>query len=516
MNNTPWRDRLYAADLALDSSNSQLLLAVTNAAMRDFGNDPSALLDFGSRLLQAGLFDQAEKLLIASHQYEPYSVECTAKLAYIYLQTLRQKRALSSYCLLSPSSSQMMALAYQLDYNSNSVRVLAEEWASQLPNIEQYKPIPSIEDSFAIGFLSADFCQHPVGLFLLPLVEELSSNHRIQLFFYDLNPRHDWLASKLKDCGHWLDVKLFSDHEIAQKIKSDNVSVLIDLSGHTAGNRLTVFRYRPSFVQLSWLGYWATNGFSSCCDGVLVDSLLAPPDSPEALSFVEPLFYLPLSRWCYKPVPWMPQVTNPPCLNNGFVTFGCFNSSPKLNDLLFETWAKLLHKVPDSRLYLKNYQFADRQFRALVSQKFLNLGISESRLVLEGPSVHAQLLSSYKSVDIALDTFPFNGGLTSCEALWLGLPIVSLLGEDTSAVMASRQGMSLLMMLDKPEWCVNTIDEYIQVSANLASDYAYLKQIRFSQRAEMQSSSLCNSRQFADSFLDCIRNIYLFKKSRHL
>ena len=402
-----------------------------------------------------------------------------------------------------------MALAYQYGENSFSARLLAEQWFSRIASNNKPKYVHGVSNprSINVGFVSPDLCQHPVGLFLLPLVEQLSGLDHINLFFYDLKPRNDWLTLKLKKLGSVVDVHNLDDSKLANRIQNDHIAVLIDLAGHTAGNRLHIFQLRCAPVQLSWLGYWATTGIPDCFDGIISDHLSVPSDSPEECSFVEPILRLPHSRWCYQPVPWMPKTSLPPCLTNGFVTFGSFNSSPKINNVVFETWSTILHRVPDSRLYLKNYQFIDEELQQSALQNFNDLGISSERIILQGPSSHADLLAEYRSIDIALDTFPFNGGLTSCEALWLGLPLVSLLSVNTSAVMASRQGYSILEQIDRSDWCASSIDQYIDIAVNLSQDFSNLESIRLNQRPLMRKSSLCNSRLFSQDFMELIYSI---------
>jgi predicted O-linked N-acetylglucosamine transferase (SPINDLY family) len=189
------------------------------------------------------------------------------------------------------------------------------------------------------------------------------------------------------------------------------------------------------------------------------------------------------------------------------VTFGCFNTSSKLNEPLLRCWLRLLQAVPGSCLFLKNYQLKDQQLQSDLRSWFAREGVASECLQLEGPSVHAELLAAYSQVDIALDPFPFNGGLTSCESLWLGLPLVTLAGHDQAAVMASRQGLALLQQLGRPEWIASSEEHYVAIAAGLASDPDTLALLRQSQRSQMQASSLCDSEAFASNFLHLIREL---------
>ena len=476
-------------------------------------SNPQALLDASVRLVQAGYLSYAEKLLDNSLAIDGTSSDCVSLLALIYHQTLRHGLSLEMYSRLPLDSNALMAFSYSPDLQLSDCCRSSIAWESSLPIIDTYADYSLPQSYFCIGFISSDLCQHPVGLFLLPLIELLSCYAEIELFFYENNPRIDWLSSKLQTYGIWCNTSSMSDESLAKKINSDALSVLIDLSGHTGGNRLTALRFRPCSVQISWLGYWSTTGLSGCFDAVLADEVLVPKYSSSYSLFTEDIHYLPNSRWCYRPVPWMPPATTqPPCLQKGYVTFGSFNTSSKLNINLLKCWATILIDTANSHLYLKSYQLEDSNLRETILSLFNSYGIDSSRICLEGPSNHSDLLLAYGDVDIALDTFPFNGGLTSCEALWLGLPLVSLTLVDVAANMAARQGESILRLINRPEWIAHTLDEYISIAIKLANDYDYLVKIREEQRSIMQKSLLCDEELFTRNFLDLIRSIYHTKK----
>jgi protein O-GlcNAc transferase len=502
-----WHQELQGVKLAAAQRNDLLLEVCSQALLRGHGNQPDAVLDLAASLLQAGELHHSEALLLWCHQLKPHDPKPLRTLATIWLQTLRQPEALALYELLPPSVHHLMALAYQPGRSAHASRQLAEAWAQHQAPTAPSPTTPPEQGALRLGFLSADLCQHPVGLFLWPLVEELAQSHQVQLFFYDNSPRSDWLTQHLQACGHWRLVHQLSDQQLADRVREDAVTVLIDLSGHTGGSRLTVLQHRPAPLQLSWLGYWATTGSAAAVDAVIADPLVVPLRSPEAASFVEPVVRLPHGRWCYRPVPWMPDPGPPPCLERGWVTFGCFNTSSKLNEPLLRCWLRLLHTVPESRLFLKNYQLKDQQLQGQLRSWFVRQGVAPERLQLEGPSVHAELLATYSQVDIALDPFPFNGGLTSCEALWLGVPLVTLAGHDQAAVMASRQGLALLQQLGRSEWIASSQERYVAIAAALASEPDTLASLRQSQRHRMQQSSLCDSKAFALHFLQLIREL---------
>ena len=299
------------------------------------------------------------------------------------------------------------------------------------------------------------------------------------------------------------------DHAVARQIQRDQIDVLVDLNGHTARSRLTVLAQRAAPVQLSWLGYWGTTGLAGYVDGILVDQKLMPADCPDRDSFCEPLLELPQGRWCYRPVPWIPEPQEPPCIKRGWICFGSFNSTAKLNRRLLECWAEILKAVPKSQLLLKWVHWRDQGMRDRLLKIMVESGVDKQRIELRGPSFHQPMLVEYGDVDIALDPFPFNGGLSSCEALWMGVPLVTLRSEGTAALMAGRQGSSLLELIDHNQWIANSTDEYIQIAKDLAQDSERLRDLRYSLRPAMQQSELCNERAFCQGFSTAVEQAWL-------
>lgn len=293
-----------------------------------------------------------------------------------------------------------------------------------------------------VGYVGADFCQHTVGLF----VKDILGAHdrsRVEVFVYSAGHVKDWVTEQIAATAQFQDVLSLDDATLALQIQQDGIDVLVDLSGHTAGSRLTVFAYRPAPVLVSWLGYFATTGLA-CIDAVLLDEWHAPAGAES--QFAEPIFRLPAGRLCYQPVPWAPAVSSPPFDRNGYLTFGSFNNTAKLNGEVFDTWAKLMHAVPDARLILKWRTFNDERFRQQVLQAFSERKISAERIELRGPSFHADLLEEYGDIDIALDTFPFTGGADKLRSIVDGCP-----GRDMASA-ACRESSDLC--LPASDWLV--------------------------------------------------------------
>lgn len=348
-----------------------------------------------------------------------------------------------------------------------------------------------------VGYVSADFCQHTVGLF----VKDVLAAHdrsRVTPYAYSAGQGSDWVTDVVRQTCVFRDVRALNDMALASLVRQDQIDVLVDLSGHTAGSRLTMFAYRPAPVQVSWLGYFATTGMP-VIDAVLLDQWHAPSDV-EA-QFVERVVRLPGGRFCYSPVPFAPaDVTLPPCIGRGYVTFGSFNNTAKLNTDVIDVWARVLAAVPDSRLILKWRTFQDQEMRAMISNLFTQHGIDPKRIETRGASFHSELLTEYADVDICLDPFPFTGGLTSCEALWMGVPLVTW----PQSRMVSRQTYAFLSAIGIEELAAASADEYVQKAVELASNSGRLHTLRIGMRHLMRKSTLCDVAGFTRMFEDAL------------
>lgn len=372
-------------------------------------------------------------------------------------------------------------------------------------------PRPPQDRPLRVGYVSADFCQHTVGLF----VKDVLKTHnpaRVTAFAYSAGQVKDWVTEAIRASARFREVAALDDAALADLIRRDEIDVLIDLSGHTAGSRLTVFAHRPAPVQVSWLGYFATTGLR-CMDAVLLDEWHAPPGT-EA-QFVEPVIRLPAGRFCYQPVPWAPAEVAPlPCLQTGYVTFGCFNNTAKLNAGVFEVWAQILAAVPDSRLVLKWRTFQDEALCQSVREAFARRGIAPQRIELRGASFHTDVLKEYADIDIALDPFPFTGGLTSCESLWMGVPVVTW----PQSRVVSRQTFALLSAIGLPELAAQDAGDYVRIAAELAGDRERLAGLRNEMRARMQVSPPMDvpgfTRQLEQCLIDLYQDIYTSEEER--
>ncbi|MFP4398175.1 MAG: methyltransferase type 11, partial [Desulfonatronovibrio sp.] len=333
-----------------------------------------------------------------------------------------------------------------------------------------------------IGYVSADLCQHTAGLFLKDVIKA----HTLNIYTYHADKVTDWVTNEIQKNSEFRDVSTLDDNALAGVIRKDKIDILVDLSGHTARSRLSVFAHRPAPVQVSWLGYFATTGLKAI-DAVLLDDWHAPPGTEKY--FVEKIIRLP-SRFCYTPVPFAPLVKDPPCIKSGCITFGSFNNTAKYNKYVFTLWNKLLEAVPGSKLVLKWRTFQDEEMQERVRKYFTD----PDRVEFRGASFHKDMLGQYGDIDIALDPFPFTGGLTSCEALWMGVPVITL----PQSRVVSRQTFAFLGIIGLEEFAAKNEDEYIRIAKELAADKDKLFELRHSMRERMRNSQLLDIQGFTE------------------
>lgn len=360
------------------------------------------------------------------------------------------------------------------------------------------------EKVLRVGLVSGDLRRHPVGYFLDTVLQALKAQagDRIELIGYPTQPLSDALTQRLKACcTEWRPVVGLDDATAAQQMADDGIDILIDLSGHTAHTRLAVFAWRPAPVQVSWLGYFATTGLQE------MDHFLSDPwSTPPALQkdFTERLWLLPQTRLCFSPPEAAPPVAPLPAMQRGHVTFGCFNNLTKLNDEVLQLWAQVVRSVPGSQLFLKAPQLDDAQVHDMTLQRLRTLGLGPECLILEGNSPREEYLRAYHRVDIGLDPFPFTGGTTTAESLWMGVPVLTLQGD----TLVARQGVSMMTNVGLANWIADNEQDYLRKAIAFASDLPALAKLRAGLRNQALQSPLFNASEFALHFQDALRGMW--------
>lgn len=353
-----------------------------------------------------------------------------------------------------------------------------------------------------VGFVSGDLLSHPVGYFLEGVLRELHRRDGIDIIVYSTNSKEDALTDRLRATTHaWSSVAALSDEDFEQRIRSDNIDILIDLSGHTTFNRLMVFARKSAPIQVTWLGYWETTGLRAI-DYILCDRHLIR-DGEEKF-FVEQPWYLPNTRLCFTPPNVSIAVSVLPALSAGYVTFGCFNNLFKMTDRVVAVWASILTRIPNSRLMLKSSSFRDSTVKESVATRFAAHGVAAERLLLEQDSPLYEYFSAYNRVDIALDPFPFPGGTTSFEGVWMGVPMVTMRGDR----IISRQGESILHNIGLQDWIAADEDAYVELAVRHAGDLASLATLRGQLREKLETSPLCDAKLFARHLEEAFKQMW--------
>ncbi|MGO5486073.1 O-linked N-acetylglucosamine transferase, SPINDLY family protein [Selenomonas montiformis] len=361
--------------------------------------------------------------------------------------------------------------------------------------IEPYPVAGWKHKKIRVGYLSADLRDHAVAQFVRPLFCQYDKA-RFSVYGYSLVLRPDGVTNALRQgCDVWRDVSDCSLSEIAQQIRADEVDVLVDLAGHSAENALPVFAYRPAPVQISGIGYFNSTGMQEM-QGFLSDRYCSPEEhSPY---FTEKLLRLPQSHFCYQPFSAFPPVGQASCLEKGYVTFGCFNNFAKVNDEMLLVWKEILLRVPDSHLLLKHSLLGTEEGLSYTQQRFERLGMPMERIEFRGLS--RDYLEQYNDMDIALDTSPYPGGLTTCEALYMGVPVVTLKGNRHGA----RFGYSFLANLGLQELVAEDAKGYVDIAVKIAGDSELLSLLRANLRRMMKVSPLMDSA----GYMQALENIY--------
>ncbi|HML15199.1 MAG TPA: tetratricopeptide repeat protein [Xanthobacteraceae bacterium] len=367
-----------------------------------------------------------------------------------------------------------------------------ERYGRQAPRPTAYANDRDAGRRLRIGYVSPDFWLHSVAFFVEPLLK--SHDRRVvEVFCYAEVERPDTATAHLRGLADgWLVTVGMSDEKLAERIRADGIDILVDLAGHTARNRLRVFARKPAPVQVTWLGYPNTTGLEAI-DYRLVDAVTDPGGEADAWAS-ETLVRLDGGFLCYGGLKDAPQPAAPPCLQSGTVTFGSFNNPIKLSAATFDAWATLLGRLPQARLLLKGKQFADATTRALCLARLGERGVAAERVELLAwvPDAAAHL-AVYHRVDIALDPFPYNGTTTTCESLWMGVPVVTLRGDRH----AGRVGASLLGQIGLTDLIGNSVEEYVEIALALAGNPVRLNELRRSLRPCLAASPLCDGGAFA-------------------
>lgn len=450
-------------------------------------------------------FGEAEKMFRHSFEIEPGFQEAYLRCGLALLQMSRYVEAeqyISHSIALGGSDSikAVSALFCAMQYNNNltpeQILKKATDFGAMVThkvNVRYKKWVcPSSPEVLKVGIVSGDFRNHPVGYFLEKTLEYINRN-RLKLFAYSTNARQDEQTERLKPLfSSWKSLVGINDDSAAKMIYEDGIHVLLDLSGHSANNRLPVFAYKPAPVQATWVGFLATTGVREM-DYLIGDPYSTPPEIE--WQFTEKIWRMPDVWACFSPPHHNIEPSELPAIANGYVTFGSLNNLVKMNDNVVHLWSRILHSVKNSRLFLKSNQLNDPAVCETTIKHFETCGIPSDRLIIEGSSPRGELLASYNRVDIALDPYPYGGGTTTYEALWMAVPVVTIKGDR----FLSRCGCSLVSNVGLSDWVALNEDDYVAIAVKYASDLQKLSGLRSGLRQKTLDSPLYDAQRFAQN-----------------
>ena len=477
---------------------------------------PEALNNLGNAYRTLGKLDQATLCFERALGVKPDYLDAYLNLGNTHTDLGRHDAATQCYgriLELKPDHVDAISnMLFSLNYSDHiTPETLAGRHLELGRRLESLAPAPSADHGnsrdpgrrLRVGYVSADFRKHAVTYFFESLMRAHNRNV-VEIFLYSQAAVLDETSLRLQAMAdHWLPTLGMGDDDLAARIRADGIDILVDLSGHSAHNRLPVFARKPAPVQATWVGYANTTGMKSI-DYRLVDEVTDPTRVADALA-TETLVRLPGGFLCYQPPVEAPEPVPPPCLENGFITFGSFNNFAKLSASTLDAWGRLLARVPNSRLLIKSRFFAEDGPRALFLRRLADRGMTSERVILlEGILDTTLHLGTYGRVDIALDPFPYNGTTTTCEALWMGVPTVALAGDRHLA----RVSASLLHRVGLDELVAPDVDAYVDIAAVLAADPARMTALRAGLRPRMAASSLCDTTGFARSFEAAYREMW--------
>jgi protein O-GlcNAc transferase len=480
---------------------------------KHFPDRPEMLANEALIAKHKGAYDKAESFLMEALQKAPANGQIMNELGILNQEINRMEKALYWFQRVlekEPTharvhSNILYLQNYHPDISNRAHRDSHLAWQQTHAPASLVKPYAfpkhSPDRPLRVGLLSGDFCRHPVAVFLLAWLGKVAPEEIIFYGYAEVRTRDDYTPLFQQLCAGWFETNGVADEAVADKIAADGVDILVDLSGHTQGNRLTVMGYRPAPVQVAYLGYINTTGLPQM-DYRVVDALVSPPEQQPYYS--EKFAYLPDSYTCYQPPEFNLPVSPTPALANGYVTLGCFNNPSKINRAVVSCWSHILDQLPEAKLLLKSRQLKSPAGRAVIEALFKDCRVNPEQVVYEGASHYEEYFRAYARIDLALDPFPHNGGTTTHDALYMGVPVVSKSGER----YVSRMGTSILTNLGHPEWVAQDEEDYISKVVERVQDVEQLNTIRKGLRAKMLSSPLCAATTFANNFTQLMRALH--------
>ncbi|HZP12732.1 MAG TPA: tetratricopeptide repeat protein [Nevskiaceae bacterium] len=505
------RAHLNLGNLLLDEREFAAAEREYREALRLRPEWPDAWLGLGCALEEKPDVAQAERAYSEAQRLAPNDARAAHNLARMRrdlgdaagsVAALQQALAISagdpaieSDLLLTLNFLPGIAASELLDVHRKAGEALSARTARVQPRVSSDPQRP-----LRIGFVSADLRRHPVSCFVAPLWRAMD-HAQFSVHAYSSAREVDEITERLKKLADgWRDVADVDDDALAQRIVDDGIDVLVDLSGHTAGHRLGVFARKPAPMQLTWLGYLSTTGLPTI-DGRICDRWSDPVGEAERWQVETPM-RLPNSQWCYEPQVPVPQVSASPRASNGYWTFGSFNQAPKLGPDVLQSWIAILRAFPDARLRVVGITAPAMHER--IGATLAAGGIAADRVdILDRLDIDGYL-RAFRDVDVALDSFPYNGGTTTCDALLMGVPVVAVEGSRPVA----RSGVSLLNTIGLADWIARSPEDLPQLLRRQLADADRIAKLRAELPERMRASPLMDAPRFARDFEKLLRDAW--------
>ncbi|KPA10146.1 TPR repeat-containing protein [Candidatus Magnetomorum sp. HK-1] len=396
-----------------------------------------------------------------------------------------------NYCI-SKSSEEISNVHIRWGENNSDLNILSKNFSNE----------KSLHRSLRIGYVSPDFRKHAVMFFLKPILKNHDSK-KFRIYCYsDTKYPDDDTHFVQKQVPHFFSCYNISNHVLAKKIQDHRIDILVDLTGHSSKNRLLVFSQRPAPVQVTYLGYQNTTGLKAI-NYLITDQWSSPPEQKGHL-FAEQLFRIPDCFLCFQPSDHTPEVNISPLFQKGYTTFGVLNNFSRMNNLMISAWIKILKKVPKAKMIIQSRPFSDLSFTQKFMQRFKQQGIDPSRLTLYPYGSLDDFYLRHHDIDLILDTYPDNGASTLCQALWMGVPVLTCSG----TTFASRVGGSLLHTLGLDDLIAASLDDYIQKAVYLTQHPEILIHLRQILRPLLSQSTLCNGKLFTQKLESAYKKMW--------
>lgn len=496
-----------------DNGKAAESVAVYRQALEREPDNTEVLINLGNAWKELGDSEEAIRTYTRALTVRPDMAEAHYNLGTVFQDQCRITDAMASYrraLELKPDhmvahSNLLMNLQYDTSVTPEDLLRESRAWeAAHLTGVRVMPPPadrPEPERPLRVGYVSGDLRRHPVGYFLDGVLAS-HDRSRFRIHCYANQSFGDDLTDRLRcNSDAWQAVFGMTDDELADLIREDGIDILVDLAGHTARNRLPVFGRKPAPVQVTWAGYVGTTGLSAM--GYLISDGRETPAGTDDW-YVESVVRLPDCYVCYTPPDYAPPVAPLPARRNGFVTFGCFNNLAKINPSVLSLWTEVLAAIPDARLLMVTKALGDPCMERRYREAFAAGGVGD-RVLFSGMVPHRELLERYGDVDVALDPFPYSGGLTTLESLWMGVPVITLGGER----FASRHSLSHLCAAGLPELIAEDRAGYVAKAVSLAGDLSRLGNMRGLLRERLAASPLCDAPRFTRNLEHAYRTMWL-------